>query len=76
MAALFGKEVPVGFAVFLTPFGKADELPGLGREILGVLIGPDLFRLGVRAVRSTACRQPGSRGRPCTWRYQPLWIFL
>ena len=76
MAALFGEKVPVGLAVVLDPLGEADELPGLGRDILGILIGPESAWFWCRAIRSTVCRQPGIRGRPCIWRYQPVWIFL
>jgi hypothetical protein len=43
MAAHISKEIPVGFAVFFLAVGEADNFPGVGREILGVLVCTDLL---------------------------------
>jgi len=46
VAAHICKEIPVGFAIFFFAVGEADNFPGVGREVLGVLIGTNLFGFG------------------------------
>jgi len=46
MPALLGERIPVRFFVLLDPFRKPDQLPRLGRNVMGILIRHDLFGLG------------------------------
>jgi hypothetical protein len=40
--------MPIGLSVSIPSLGETHKLPGEGREVLGILIGTDLFGFGSR----------------------------